>query len=147
MKLSENFNLDELLYSSTGIRKGIDNTPGPEELANLRRLVMEALQPLRDELGPIRINSGYRCPKLNKAVGGAPTSQHMLGLAADFVPQELDLKAVFNWIRNSGIPFDQLILEFGTWIHISVAPDGQRPRRQVLEAKKVNGRTTYVKVG
>ena len=146
MQLSKNFTLKELTHSDTATRKGLDNTPTSEALANLERLVNLILQPLRDKLGPIRINSGYRSYKVNKAVGGANNSQHTKGQAADIVFLKEDLYKAFEYIKDSNLPYDQLILEFDSWIHISICELGNKPRRQVLEANKVNGKTVYTTI-
>ena len=100
--------------------------------ANLVRLATDLLEPARELVGPLRVNSGYRCPGLNAAIGGSKTSRHMDGLAADVVPVEVDLADAFERLAQSGVPFDQLIFEFRRWIHIGAAAHGQDPRRQVL---------------
>lgn len=141
MNLSEHFTLDELIFSSTAQRKQIDNTPPAEVLENLRRLA-DGLEQIRLALGgrPLRINSGYRCPKLNRAVGGARLSAHMAGWAADFTCAEYGspLKIV-KAIAKTDIPFDKLIQE-GTWVHVSFAPEA---RRKLLTAHFGPGGTTY----
>ena len=84
MMLSEHFGIDELIYSSTAKIMGIANRPGPSELANLRFLCREVLEPARKVIGePIHVTSGYRCLALNRAVGGVAQSYHVRGLAAD----------------------------------------------------------------
>jgi hypothetical protein len=136
------FTLEEFLVSQTAVQKGIDNSPSDEHLANLQALVTHVLDPLRKLLGrPIIINSGYRSPSLNWAVGGVPDSQHALGMAADFRVSGMSVDEVVEATRKSGLPFDQLIHEFGSWTHISYDP--RKHRRQVLRATKVNGRTHY----
>lgn len=82
---------------------------------------------------PLHINSGYRCPAVNAAVGGKIASAHMDGRAADFVPVGMYLREAFDKIKASDLPFDQLIVEYGTWIHVAIARQGVDPRRQVLE--------------
>lgn len=130
MRLSPNFSLSELSYSETAEERGIDNTPPPEVVENLRRLAA-GLESVRALLGaPLEISSGYRCPALNEAVGGSSTSQHMQGLAADFectafgTPLE-----VADAIRRSDLEFDQCILEYGRWVHLSFS---DAPRRRLL---------------
>ena len=130
MQLTDNFSLAQLTFSETAEQKGIDNAAPPEIVGNLRRLAngLEAVQAL---LGmPLDISSGYRCPELNRAVGGSPTSQHTLGLAADFVcagfGTPLDVAAA---IQASAIEFDQCILEYGRWVHLSFST---APRGRVL---------------
>lgn len=140
------FTIDELIKSTTAQRKGIDNSPSAQVKANLTALVDKVLDPLREAYGkPIIVTSGYRCEKLNKAVGGAASSQHVKGQAADIrsvqdTPEEN--KKLFDLIVKLGLPFDQLINEYGyDWVHVSFGP---RHRRQKLKAVKKNGRTTYI---
>jgi zinc D-Ala-D-Ala carboxypeptidase len=128
MQLSQNFSLAQLIYSETAENDGIDNTPPPEIIENLKRLAdgLEAVQAL---LGaPLEISSGYRCPALNEAVGGSSASQHVRGLAADFVcPAFGSPLEVARAVQQSGILFDQCILEYGRWVHMSFdeAPRGR----------------------
>lgn len=140
MNLSEHFTLEELTFSQTAVRKGIDNTPSLEVVAHLTRLA-DSLEKVRQLLGgPVRITSGYRSTVLNAAVGGSKKSAHMAGYAADFVCPSFGypLKIV-KAIAASDIQFDQCIQE-GTWVHISFDPDA---RRQVLTAHFSNGKATY----
>ena len=128
------FTLHELTRSATASRLKIDNTPSQEVVQNLELLVKNVLDPLREAYGkPIIVSSGYRCPKLNKAVGGVKNSQHMLGQAADIKTTSdspADNRKLFDLARELKLPFDQLIDEFGyDWIHISYGP---RHRKQVL---------------
>jgi zinc D-Ala-D-Ala carboxypeptidase len=133
MRLSPNFTLDQLIRSGTAARLSIDNRPGPEELANLRRLA-GALDAVLALLGrPLSINSGYRCAALNAAVGGAPGSRHTMGLAADFTCAAFgDPLAVARAIAETALPFDQLIHEYGRWVHLGLAPVATDTRRQTL---------------
>lgn len=129
------FTIAELTKSSTAKRKGIDNTPTESVKKNLELLVEKILDPLREAWGaPIIVSSGYRCPKLNRAVGGATASQHMLGQAADIhtvSDKPADNKKLFELIKSLKLPFDQLINEYGyNWVHVSYGP---RNRRQVLK--------------
>ena len=143
MQLSEHFALEELQKTTWNF----DNTAPPEAVENLKTLCVNVLEPIRELLGcSLRITSGYRSQRVNRAVGGksSPPSQHLSGQAADFVPvghdavtQELQFEA----IRQSEIPYDQLILEFG-WIHVSHSPDGHQ-RRQALVAYKDGGKISY----
>lgn len=131
------FTIRELTRSVTASNKAIDNTPDETVKGNLAALVEKILDPLRERWGaPIIVSSGYRCPKLNRAVGGAKTSQHMTGQAADIrtVSDTVeDNKKLFNLIIKMGLPFDQLINEYNyNWIHVSYGP---RNRRQVLHIK------------
>ena len=128
------FTIKELCRSTTADRKGIDNRCGSDTEANLTALVDSVLDPLREWYGkPIIVNSGYRCPALNKAVGGATTSQHMSGQAADIdTGDRQQNKLLFEHIRKN-LPFDQLIDESNfAWVHVSYRADG-RNRNQVLK--------------
>lgn len=137
MKLSENFTLDELTRSSTADRLGLDNTPSEEVTANLKRLANLILQPLRDHLGrPITINSAYRSPRVNASVGGSPRSQHMLGEAADIRVANMEVTELVEIVKDLGLPYHQLINEFDSWVHVSVAPKGEKPKKQVLHFKR-----------
>lgn len=140
------FTLTELTKSATAKRKGIKNTPSNEICKSLVALVENILDPLREAYGkPIIITSGYRCEKLNKAVGGAASSQHVKGEAADIrsvqdTPEEN--KKLYDLIVKLKLPFDQLINEYGfDWVHVSFGP---KHRRQKLKAIKKNGKTVYV---
>ena len=148
--LSPNFILRELTRSSTGLMLGLDNTPTPGEVERLRTLCQKVLQPARDALGPIQVNSAFRSEAVNNAVGGARNSAHRLGYAADIELANDNSKnrQIALWIAENKIhEVDQMILEFGTlkqpeWIHISVEP--RRPkRRQILRAAKDQGKTIY----
>ena len=137
-RISKNFTLDELLASATAKQQHIINAPGIEEVCNLCALVHHVLQPLRDAMGEaIKIGSGYRCPQLNKAVGGVSTSQHVKGEAADlYIDGDMKKgKRWFEWIK-SHCDFDQLIWEHnakGTyWVHVSYRADGKN-RQQVID--------------
>lgn len=129
-KLSRHFTLAQLTRSDTARRRGIDNTPPEDLLPNLRRLAA-GLDEVRDLLGhPLRITSGYRCPALNEAVGGTARSQHSQGQAADFIcPGFGGPLQIAQAIAASSIDFDQCILEFDSWVHLSFSPT---PRRRVL---------------
>lgn len=149
MKLSENFTLTEFTKSQTGIRLGIDNTPKGEHLENLKYLVNQVIQPVRTAMKrPLSINSGYRSSELNRAVGGAATSQHCNGEAADIECPGMANYDLANWIKDN-LVFDQLILEFYTpgipdsgWVHVSLKRSGPQ-RKQVLTAMQENGKTVY----
>ena len=141
MNLSPHFSLAELVSSQVATRKGIDNAPAPAIVANLTRLAA-LLEQVRALVGaPIAISSGYRSPALNKAVGGASNSAHVLGLAADISASKLAPRALALLIRQSDIAFDQLIYE-GTWVHIGLSTGA--PRRQVLTVKFAGGGVSYV---
>ena len=126
MKLSDHFTLAELCDSQTAARLGLDNTPTPEIIDHLSLLCTTILEPARMALGPLRISSGYRAPAVNAAAGGAKDSPHMLGFAADVIPIEVSKRTFARWVQQ-WVPFDQVILEFGTreqpaWIHVSARP-------------------------
>lgn len=126
------FTIKELCNSSTATQKGIDNTPNSEIVNNLEQLVDQILDPLRKRYGkPIKVNSGYRCPQLNKAVKGSVNSQHLKGLAADITAGSVkENKILFELIQELKLPFDQLIDEKKfSWIHVSIS---NKPRKQVL---------------
>lgn len=127
--MAEFFTKSELTRSDTARIRRIDNTPTPEASAALDALMWNVLDPIRRMWGrPIIVNSGYRCPKLNAAVGGSATSQHMKGEAADITAGDpTKNKELFDMIKRSAIPFDQLIDEKGyRWIHVSYRPNGRR---------------------
>ena len=148
MKLSNNFSLAELVKSQTAVRKGINNEPGTAEINNLIHLAESVLQPVREHFGkPVMISSGYRSPELCEAIGSSSKSQHARGEAADFEIQGVDNKELATWISKN-TTFDQLILEFydegdpnSGWVHCSAVME--EPRKQVLKASKVEGRTKY----
>lgn len=132
--MAKYFTLHELTRSSVALAKGIDNTPPPDVKVKLTALMNNCLDPVRELWGkPITVNSGFRCPKLNEAVGGAVNSQHMKGEAADITTGSVDgNRKLFDMIVKSDIPFDQIISESGknkipySWIHISYKPDSNR---------------------
>jgi zinc D-Ala-D-Ala carboxypeptidase len=150
VKLSAHFDLSDFIESATAQRKGIDNTPTPEIIENLHtlalgleevRAVLSAERPHLAPRGvPIFITSGYRCPKLNSAVGGARQSDHMQGFAADFkAPAFGTPLEICREIAASDINFRKLIHE-GQWVHISFAPE---PGRSVLTAHFEHGGVRY----
>ena len=138
MKLTQNFTLNELVYSATAEANKIDNCPSVPVISNLRALCTNVLQPLQDALGcPIVITSGFRCAELNKRIGGAANSQHLYGQAADLVVPQKDLKEVFKFIKAK-LPYDQLLYEYNKtdrWIHVSYRTDGKN-RKQAIDNYK-----------
>ena len=137
MQLSPNFSLNELVYSETAEQNGIDNTPPPEIVQNLKRLAagLEAVRTLLG--GPLEISSGYRCAALNEAVGGSSASQHVQGLAVDFTcPTFGTPLEIARAIQQSGIQFDQCILEYGRWVHLSFSDAPRRRMLTIYEAEK-----------
>lgn len=134
MKKIKYFSLSEFLNSATAKRLRIDNTPTFEVVDNLNKLA-DYLDVIREKVGkPILISSGFRCPVLNKAVGGVSNSQHQKGLAADLICA--DMESLEKVLRETG-GFDQLIKEHhkgskSFWFHVSVAPRNGKPRQQII---------------
>jgi hypothetical protein len=149
MQLSTNLSLAEVTRSETAKRRGISNMPTPEHIENFKKLAINIFQPIREHFGkPIIISSGYRSAELNKAIGGSLSSQHCSGEAIDIDMDGTDITnaQIFNYIKDN-LTFDQMIWEFGTdtnpdWVHVSFASNRSQ-RKQILVAKKVNGKTTY----
>ena len=148
--LTKNFSYPEMIKSSTADRLGISNDATRGHVINLVNLCNFILQPVRNEFGPIRINSGYRSPALNAKVGGSKTSQHCNGEAADFESSRISNPDLAAWIAKH-LDFDQLILEFydgvnpnSGWVHCSYKKDGTN-RGITLTALRVKGKTTYKK--
>lgn len=140
------FSLDEFTKSKEAEKRGIKNLPTSEDIANITRLVDVVLDPLREAYGkPIVVSSGYRCDKLNKAVGGDKNSHHLFGMAADMhgTPNDKqENRRLFNLVRELNLPFTQLINEYDyTWVHISYDKDDIR--KEVLAT--TNG-VEYVRV-
>ena len=136
-RISKNFTLEEFTASATAKANDITNVPSTQQVANLCALVHNVLQPLRDAMGhEIKIGSGYRCPRLNAAVGGVGNSQHMNGEAADLCidGDRIKGKRWFDWIK-AHVVFDQLIMEHNAkgsyWVHVSFRSDGKN-RKQVI---------------
>lgn len=134
MKKIKYFSLSEFLNSATAKRLRIDNTPTFEVVDNLNKLAVY-LDGIREKVGkPILISSGFRCPVLNKAVGGVPNSQHQRGLAADLICA--DMESLEKVLRETG-GFDQLIKEHrkgskSFWFHVSVCARNGKPRNQII---------------
>ena len=144
--ISKHITLKEATYSATGEAKKIDNSPTAEHLASMKLLAEKVFEPVREWYGkPININSFYRSKALNMAIPGSSlTSQHSKGEAMD-MDTASDNKKIFEYIKNN-LDFDQMIWEFGTaenpdWVHVSYKALGNR--KQILRAKKVNGKSTY----
>lgn len=135
MKISTHISIDEATQSPTALRNGIDNTPTPEVLKNMKRVADTCFEPLRNWYGkPIKINSFYRSPELNLKVGGSKTSQHCKGEAIDMsAGSKEENKKLFDWCKANLI-FDQLINEYDfSWVHISFRLNDNR--NQILEIK------------
>lgn len=130
MKLSPHFTLDEFTKSQTAARWGIDNTPNQTVMGNLIKTASFMEEVRRICAAPIIISSGYRCMELNRKIGGSMNSQHMTGQAVDFTAKGLTLDEIMQRLITSNLDYDQLILEYNSWIHISWS---DKPRRQTLE--------------
>jgi Uncharacterized protein conserved in bacteria len=120
------FTIDELISSPTAKAEKIDNTPTDKIKKNLTLLVDNILDPLREAYSkPIKVNSGYRCPALNKAVGGVSNSEHLTGNAADIsIGGPKENKVLFDLIQKLHLPFRQLLWEHGgAWVHVSYNPN------------------------
>ena len=145
MILTTHFELSEFTRSETAERLHIDNTPNEEQIANLRNLCEKVLEPLRERFGAIIIGSGFRCQRLNTAVGGVRNSQHKTGEACDIhLPSTEIGKAYFEFLKT--LPeFDQLILERNNprssnyWIHVSIRRNGHN-RKEVIPLLNKNPR-------
>ena len=149
MNLSPHFTLDEFVASEVAARKGIDNTLPDELYQNAIDLCVTAIEPARDALGPLRCNSGYRCKKLNTAVGGAKDSGHLYGQAMDVIPLTPGTTTmdIFRWFVLHGT-FSKLIWEFGgAWVHVGY--DASAEGKQILAAVAVPGKAkaAYTEIG
>lgn len=141
LQLTKNFHLNEFTSSQYAARHGIDNTPLPIHIDNLRALCENVLQPLRDLLGKsIKISSGYRNNAVNTGIGGASNSQHTRGEAADISVNGMTTMELVRAIVLSGIEFDQVIEEFGAWVHVSYSVNN---RGSILQAFREHGKTRY----
>jgi hypothetical protein len=148
--ISKHVSYKEGVYSNTAIRRGIDNTPNDEQLNNMELVANEVFEPLRAWVdGPIKINSFFRSPDLNTAIGGSHKSQHCKG-------QAMDIDDVFNKATNAemyhfikeNLDFDQIIWEFGNddnpdWVHVSYVSE-EKNRRRCLKAYREDGKTKYM---
>jgi hypothetical protein len=149
MNLTANFSLHEMTKSETALRKGMPNEPTEADIANLKLLAEKVLQPLRDHYGVgIKVNSGYRSPDVNAAVGGSRTSDHCKGQAADIEIAGIPNATLAQYIKDS-LQYTQLILEFYTpgipdsgWVHVSY--DANNLKCQALTAVKKDGKTVYL---
>ena len=153
--VTENFNYLELIHSNTAKARGIDNTPSEQIKNNLIASCKNLWQPARDILEvPMKINSGYRSPVLNKIIGGSTTSTHCYGYAIDFVAPKFGtttdiVKTLVQEFTKRGIAWDQIILEFpsspNSWVHLGWKSGSGAQRKQVLTAvKNKQGKTVYL---
>lgn len=126
MNLSPHFTLSEATKSQTASRLGIDNTPSPDEIEQMKKLCENVLEPIRAHFGPVRVNSFYRSPRLNAEVGSKSSSQHTKGQAADIEVSGVPTRELAEWIK-ANVLTDQIILEhvtsdpFSGWVHVSFA--------------------------
>ena len=148
--ISKHVSDKEGVYSITATRRGIDNTPNDEQLNNMELIAEKIFEPLREWVnGPIKINSFFRCKKLNTAIGGSRTSQHMKGQAMD-IDDTFKVVAnsdMYNYIKNN-LDFDQMIWEFGddenpNWVHVSYVSKEDN-RNRCLKAYKEQGKSKYM---
>jgi len=148
MQITTHFSLAEFTRSESAKRHGVSNDPTPEHLMNITVLCNQVLEPIREKYGSLNISSGYRSKVLNHYIGGALSSQHCEGKAADIDQDDMPNSSnveIFHFIKDN-LEFDQLIWEMGDaskpdWVHVSYS-DGKN-RKQVLRAIKVNGKTVY----
>lgn len=152
MQLTEHFTLEELTVSPTAKKLGLPNTPTAEHIANMKYCCEKILEPVRAKFGKVQVNSSYRAPAVNKAVGGSKTSQHVNGQAIDFEVPGVDNKKVADWVADN-LEFDQVILEFYTagdknsgWVHASIKKEGGNRRERLIATKSKAGGTTYTPV-
>jgi len=148
--ISKHISYKESVYSTTALRKNIENKPNEEQLENMKLISEKIFEPLREYVGgPIKINSFFRGADLNKAIGGSTRSQHCKGQAMD-IDDTFGYKTnaqMYDWIKHN-LDFDQMIWEFGNddnpnWVHVSyVSPD--KNRQVCLKAYKQNGKTKYM---
>jgi zinc D-Ala-D-Ala carboxypeptidase len=147
--ISKHVSYKEGVRSNTALRLGIENVPNDEQLKNMGVVASEVFEPLREWVGgPIKINSFFRCYKLNKAIGGSKTSQHMSGQAMD-IDDTFGWKTnteMFNYVKDN-LDFDQMIWEFGDddnpdWVHVSFVSKEEN-RNRCLKAYKEKGKTKY----
>jgi zinc D-Ala-D-Ala carboxypeptidase len=148
--ISKHISYKEGVYSTTAMRRGIDNNPNNDQLSNMELIAEEVFEPLRSWVGgPIKINSFFRSPELNKAIGGSSKSQHCQG-------QAIDLDDTFGRATNAEmyhfikehLNFDQMIWEFGdddnpNWVHVSYVSEDEN-RNRCLKAYKDKGKTKYM---
>ena len=154
MQVTKHFSLQELTRSTTAQRRGISNNPTPEHLENMKYVCEQILEPVRAHFGkPVTINSSYRSPALNAAVGGSSRSQHCNGQAVDFEIQGVSNKELADWVADNLI-FDQVILEFynwkdgknSGWVHASIRKDGKNRGQRLIASKSAAGGTVYTAV-
>ena len=148
--ISKHISYKEGVYSNTATRRGIENIPNDEQLKNMKLIAEKVFEPLRKWVsGPIKINSFFRCPDLNRAIGGSSKSQHCKGQAIDIDDTfgKVSNADMYAWIKNH-LDFDQMIWEFGDdnnpdWVHISYVSEKEN-RNRCLKAYREDGKTKYM---
>ena len=149
-KISDHISFKEAVRSNTALRRGIENIPNEIQLDNMQLLAEKVFEPLRKWVGgPIKINSFFRSPKLNTAIGGSKTSQHCKGQAMD-IDDTFGVKTnaeMYHWIKDN-LNFDQMIWEFGdddnpAWVHVSYVSDTDNRNRCLSAYKDENNKTKY----
>ena len=148
--ISKHISYKEGVYSITAMRRGIDNTPNNDQLLKMVSVAEEVFEPLRSYVGgPIKINSFFRCPELNTAIGGSSKSQHCKGQAIDIDDTygRMTNAEMYNFIKDN-LEFDQIIWEFGDddnpdWVHVSYVSSKDN-RNRCLKAYRENGKTKYM---
>ncbi len=147
--ISKHISYKEGVYSRTAMRRGIKNNPNAEQMENMITIAEEVFEPLRMWVGgPIKINSFFRSPELNKAIGGSSKSQHCLGQAMDIDDTfgKMSNADMYEFIKEN-LDFDQMIWEFGDddnpdWVHVSYV-SAEENRKRCLKAYKEKGKTKY----
>ena len=148
--ISKHISYKEGVYSTTATRRGIDNTPNNEQLDNMELVADEVFEPVREWVdGPIKINSFFRCPELNTAIGGSSKSQHCKGQAVDIDDTfgKVTNAEMYHFIKEN-LDFDQIIWEFGDddnpdWVHVSYVSEDEN-RNRCLKAYRDKGKTKYM---
>ena len=151
MKISKHVSYKEGVYSITALRLGLKNDPSDVHLENMKLIAEKVFEPLRMHVGgPIKINSFYRGPELNKAIGGSAKSQHCHGQAMDIDDTygHASNAEMFNWIK-ANLDYDQMIWEFGTdenpnWVHVSYVNSSDNRKRCLKAYKDNNNKTKYM---
>lgn len=144
MQLTEHFTLAEMTLSQEAVRNGLKNQPSAAHVESLRLLCVNLLEPLRARVKrPIIVSSGFRSKTINARVGGSERSQHCKGEAADFTVPGLTVAEVVALMRAMKLPADQLIDEFGAWVHVSHSRTGTQ-RGQTLKARRRGSQTVYL---
>jgi hypothetical protein len=147
MNLTKNFTLEEMTASSFAARNGINNVPTDDEILGNLMMLAQGLEAVRIVVGePIIVTSGYRSPKVNSGVHGSKNSAHMKGLAADIKVHGLGAKELAGIIAEHyfQIGYDQLINEFGQWVHIAFPDVESKPRGRILTARRGASGTEYI---